>query len=175
MPCAKERGRIKVNANLEVEDVDGLWALGDCALVPDPATGEYCPPTAQHASREGKVVAQNIMASVYGKPKKPFSFKTLGALAAIGRRTGVARILGVNFSGFLAWFLWRGIYWSKLPRDGKESACGDRLGVGCFFHERFRPISRSTCARHTQTETGAAPWNRDQLSDPTKGNNRIAA
>ena len=105
VPCPKERGRIKVNANLEVESVDGLWALGDCALVPDPATGKYCPPTAQHASREGKVVAQNIIASVYGAPKKPFSFKTLGALAAIGRRTGVARILGVNFSGFLAWFL----------------------------------------------------------------------
>ena len=78
VPCAKERGRIKVNANLEVEGLDGLWALGDCALVPDPATGDYCPPTAQHASREGKVLAHNIMASVDGKPKKPFKFKTLG-------------------------------------------------------------------------------------------------
>src|ERR1700758_5253509 len=52
--CAKERGRIKVNSHLEVEGIDGLWALGDCALVPDSATGGYCPPTAQHASREGK-------------------------------------------------------------------------------------------------------------------------
>src|SRR5439155_23706839 len=88
VPCAKERGRVRVNSNLKVEGVDGLWALGDCALVPDPATGKYCPPTAQHASREGKVVARNIIASVYGTPKTPFSFKTLGALAAIGRRTG---------------------------------------------------------------------------------------
>ena len=52
--CAKERGRIKVNPHLEVEGQNGLWALGDCALVPDPATGDFCPPTAQHASREGK-------------------------------------------------------------------------------------------------------------------------
>src|SRR5215813_14372877 len=80
VPCAKERGRIKVNVNLEVDGVDGVWALGDCALVPDPATSNYCPPTAQHASREGKVVAHNIVAGVCGTPKKPFSFKTLGAL-----------------------------------------------------------------------------------------------
>src|SRR5205085_9623993 len=66
VPCEKDRGRVKVNSNLKVEGVDGLWALGDCALVPDPATGKYCPPTAQHASREGKVVARNIIASVYG-------------------------------------------------------------------------------------------------------------
>src|SRR5213596_1792235 len=99
VPCEKERGRVRVNSTLEVEGVNGLWALGDCALVPDPATGKYCPPTAQHASREGKVVAQNIIASVNGTTKTPFSFRTLGALAAIGRRTGVARIFGVNFSG----------------------------------------------------------------------------
>src|ERR1041385_3507883 len=74
VPCDKERGRVRVNSNLEVEGVGGLWALGDCALVPDPATGKYCPPTAQHASREGKVVAQNIIASVNGTAKKPFSF-----------------------------------------------------------------------------------------------------
>src|SRR4029077_12861172 len=68
--CAKERSRIKVNKYLEVEGCTGLWALGDCALVPDPATGDYCPLTAQHASREGKVLAYNIVASVSGKPKK---------------------------------------------------------------------------------------------------------
>ena len=120
VPCSKDRGRIKVNRNLEADGANNLWALGDCALVPDPATGAYCPPTAQHASREGKVVARNIIASVSNTPKQPFTFKTLGALAAIGRRTGVARILGINFSGFLAWFLWRGIYWSKLPRLEKK-------------------------------------------------------
>jgi len=134
--CAKERGRIRVNANLEVEGVDGLWALGDCALVPDPATNAYCPPTAQHASREGKTVADNIIASVDGKPKKPFSFKTLGQLAAIGRRTGVARILGVNFSGFLAWFLWRGIYWSKLPRTEKKIRVAIDWALDVFFSDR---------------------------------------
>ena len=175
VPCLKERGRIKVNANLEVEGMDGLWALGDCALVPDPATGGYSPPTAQHASREGKVVARNIMASVYGAQKKPFSFKTLGALAAIGRRTGVARILGVNFSGFLAWFLWRGIYWSKLPRVEKKMRVAIDWALDVFFSKDFVQFLDQRALATSQTETGAAPWNRNQLSDPTKNNDRIAA
>jgi len=165
--CAKERGRIKVNAYLEVEGHDGLWALGDCALVPD-GTGDYCPPTAQHASREGKVLAHNIIASVDGKPKKPFKFKTLGELAAIGRRTGVARILGVNFSGFLAWFLWRGIYWSKLPRAEKKVRVAIDWALDVFFSKDFVQYLDQRALAASQTETGAAPWNRDQLSDPSK-------
>ena len=173
--CPKERGRIKVNAHLEVEGCDGLWALGDCALVPDPATGGYCPPTAQHASREGKILAHNIIASVHREPKKTFSFKTLGLLAAIGRRTGVARILGVNFSGFLAWFLWRGIYWSKLPRVEKKVRVAIDWALDVFFSKDFVQYLDQRALATSQTETGAAPWNRDQLSDPTKSNNRIDA
>jgi NADH dehydrogenase len=173
--CPKERGRIKVNANLEVEGVNGLWALGDCALVPDPATGGYCPPTAQHASREGKVVAENIIASAEGRPKKPFTFKTLGQLAAIGRRTGVARILGVNFSGFLAWFLWRGIYWSKLPRLEKKIRVAIDWALDLFFAKDFVQYLDRRALAHTQTETGAAPWNREQLSRPEKIENRMVA
>jgi NADH:ubiquinone reductase (H+-translocating) len=173
--CPRERGLIKVNAHLEVEGRDGLWALGDCALVPDPATGDYSPPTAQHASREGKVLAHNIIASVDGKAKKPFKFKTLGQLAAIGRRTGVAPILGVNFSGFIAWFLWRGIYWSKLPRAEKKVRVAIDWALDVFFSKDFVQYLDQRALVTSQTETGAAPWNRDQLSDPTKNNNRIAA
>jgi NADH dehydrogenase len=120
LPCAKERGRIVVNDTLEVKGSAGVWAIGDCALVPDRTTGKYCPPTAQHALREGKVLAHNLLTAITGKPKKPFSFATLGQLAAIGRRTGVANILGKNFQGFIAWWLWRTIYLSKLPRLEKK-------------------------------------------------------
>jgi NADH dehydrogenase len=70
--------------------------------------------------REGKVLAHNITATLRGGQKKPFIFKTLGQLAAIGKRTGVANILGINFSGFIAWWLWRTIYLSKLPRLEKK-------------------------------------------------------
>lgn len=120
VPCEKERGRLKVNRFMEVPDWPGVWALGDCAVVPDPKTGKPCPPTAQHALRQGKVLAGNIKAEIRGGRKKPFEFSTLGQLAAIGKRTGVANILGVNFSGFFAWWLWRTIYLSKLPRFEKK-------------------------------------------------------
>jgi NADH dehydrogenase len=120
LDCHKERGRLKVDQFLSVGSQPGVWAVGDCALVPDLTTGEFCPPTAQHAVREGKVLAHNILAEIRGTTKKPFKFRTLGQLASIGRRTGVAEILGIRFSGFFAWFLWRGIYWSKLPRMEKK-------------------------------------------------------
>ena len=120
LPCPKRKGRLLVNEYLEVPGWPGIWALGDCALVPDRKTGAFHPPTAQHALREGRVAAQNILATVRGNPLKPFRYSTLGLLAPIGKRTGVANILGVNFSGFIAWWLWRTIYLLKLPRFEKK-------------------------------------------------------
>jgi NADH dehydrogenase len=116
LACNKERGRIVVDEFLQVSGWPGVWSLGDCACVPDKASGGVFPPTAQHASREGKVLARNVAAEIRGGRKRPFAFKTLGQLAAIGRRTGVANILGINFSGFVAWWMWRTIYLMKLPR-----------------------------------------------------------
>ena len=118
--CAKERSRIAVNEFLEVPAYPGLWALGDCASIADKETGRPYPPTAQHALRQGKILGQNIAAAIRGGTKKPFVFKIIGQLAAIGRRTGVAKIFGFKFSGFVAWWLWRTIYLSKLPRLEKK-------------------------------------------------------
>jgi NADH dehydrogenase len=120
LACAKERGRIVVNPCMQLPDWPGVWALGDCARVMDERTGKAHPPTAQHASREGTLLARNIVASLRQREPKPFKFRTLGQLATIGHRNGVARILGVNFSGFIAWFLWRTIYLMKLPRFEKK-------------------------------------------------------
>jgi NADH dehydrogenase len=137
-----------VNANLKVEGMQGIWALGDCALIPDSAGGFY-PPTAQHTSREGKVLASNIIAGARHQPLRAFRFKTLGLLASIGQRTGVARILGINFSGFAAWWIWRTIYLSKLPRIEKKVRVALDWTLDLFFakdfvqyaHERSRSIS----------------------------------
>jgi NADH dehydrogenase len=120
LPCALEHGRIRVDDTLAVPGWPGVWAVGDCAVVPDRRTGGTFPPTAQHAIREAATVARNIVADVEGRRMSRFTFTTLGQLAAIGRRTGVARILGMNFSGFPAWWLWRTIYLSKLPRLEKK-------------------------------------------------------
>ena len=120
LPGQKERGRLLVNEFLGVPGVTGLWAAGDCAAVPDSKTGRFHPPTAQHGLREGLVVAKNIEAAILGRPLKPFIFTTLGQLATIGRRTGVAMVFGIKFSGFVAWALWRTIYLMKLPRLPKK-------------------------------------------------------
>jgi len=121
LPCAKEQGRLLVNQFLQIQDWPNVWAAGDCAFVPDIRNpGKSHPPTAQHAIREGKIVAENIAAALLGRPLRPFSFKTIGLLASIGRRTGVARIFGFNFSGFFAWWMWRTIYLSKLPGLDKK-------------------------------------------------------
>jgi NADH:quinone reductase (non-electrogenic) len=120
LTCNKDHGRIVANAYLEVPGSPGVWALGDCALIQDPATGKPYPPTAQHALRQGRVLARNLAAAIRGGRRKPFVFSTLGQLASIGRRTGVANIMGINFSGFIAWWLWRTIYLSKLPRAEKK-------------------------------------------------------
>ena len=121
LPCALQRGRVVANECLQVPDWPGVWALGDCALVPDAYNADkFYPPTAQHAIRQGAVLARNIVAALRGQAPQPFKFKILGMLAAIGRRTGVAEILGMKFSGFIAWWLWRGIYLGKLPGLSKK-------------------------------------------------------
>ena len=120
LQCKKERGRVVVNEFLEAPDVPGLWAVGDCAAVLDQQTGRLQPPTAQHALRQARHAAKNIEAVLAGHQKKPFRFSTIGQLASIGHRHGVAKILGVNFSGFVAWFLWRSVYLLKLPRLAKK-------------------------------------------------------
>jgi predicted enzyme related to lactoylglutathione lyase len=90
IPSTKERGRLLVTETLELQDWPRVWALGDCAAIPDRRTERFCPPTAQHALREAKVVAHNVIATVRGKEKRRFDFSTIAQLAAIGRRTGVA-------------------------------------------------------------------------------------
>jgi NADH dehydrogenase len=120
LPLRKDKGRLVTDEFLGVAGTPGLWAIGDCALIPDRARGGYFPPTAQHALREGRVLARNLVSAVEGRPLKPFVFTTLGQLAAIGKRRGVARVFGLNFSGFFAWWLWRTIYLAKLPRFEKK-------------------------------------------------------
>ncbi len=117
---AKERGRVRTDETLRVAGAADVWAVGDCALVPDSRTGGWHPPTAQHAIRAARTLARNVVATLDGRPPARFRFSTLGQLAAIGRRTGVAHVLGLNFSGFVAWWLWRTVYLAKLPRLEKK-------------------------------------------------------
>lgn len=110
----KKLGTFETDATLQCVGRPGYWAVGDCAAVPNPGGG-YSPPTAQFATRQAKVCALNIVAAIDGTAPTPFAFKALGILASLGSRSAVAEVFGVQLTGFLAWFMWRTIYLSKLP------------------------------------------------------------
>jgi NADH dehydrogenase len=114
-----KNGRLITNAFLEVEGESNIWAVGDCAQVPAPG-GDYCPPTAQHATRQAKVAAHNIVAAIRNGQRESFAFGGLGKMGALGHRSAVAEIMGINISGFLAWWIWRTIYLMKLPGWGRR-------------------------------------------------------
>ncbi len=163
LPCKKDKGRIVVNEFLEVDGYPGVCALGDCAVVPDFYSDKPCPPTAQHALRQGTAAGRNIAAAVGGTKKRPFAFRTMGALATIGRRTGVARIFGINFSGFVAWWMWRTIYLAKLPRLEKKLRVALDWTLDLIFSKdlvQFETL-RTADASHTHDEIQDAAQLRD--------------
>jgi NADH dehydrogenase len=132
-PFDLERGRVVVDSTLEVPRFPGIWAVGDCAAIIDPTSKNPYPPTAQHAIREGRRAAKNICARLKGERATPFLYKAPGQLAAIGRRTGVARIFGLKFSGVVGWVLWRTVYLMKLPRLEKKIRVGLQWALDLVF------------------------------------------
>ena len=116
VPCERERGRMVVDDTLAVQGIDNLWAVGDCAYVPDVLRGGACPPTAQFARREATTAAQNILATIRGKPTKPFRYKSRGVFVPLGGFAAAAETLGLDFSGFIAWWMYRSFYLMQIPR-----------------------------------------------------------
>lgn len=123
LPAAhNKRGAVVVEPTMAVPGLPGVWALGDCAEVPNAHDNQPSPPTAQFALRQAKLLAKNLHASHSGGALKPFEFAALGVLAVIGHQTACAELTiplsggkTVRFSGLLAWLMWRGVYLSKLP------------------------------------------------------------
>ncbi|MDB6017115.1 MAG: copper transporter [Pedosphaera sp.] len=108
------KGRIVTERTMQVKGREWLWAAGDCAAVPmddKPAS----PPTAQFAERQGKLLGKNLARSLRQEKPKPFFHRNLGQMASIGHHVAVAEILGMRFSGFIAWWMWRTVYLFKLP------------------------------------------------------------
>jgi NADH dehydrogenase len=95
----------------------GVFAIGDCAVIPnvDDPGGRPHAPTAQNAVREAKQLARNVIARIDGGEMAPFRYRMLGQLASIGHHTGVGVVFGIRVRGLLAWFMWRGYYWSRTP------------------------------------------------------------
>jgi NADH:ubiquinone reductase (H+-translocating) len=119
LEAPQEKGRVLVESTLHIPGDTSVWSLGDCAAVPQ-LGGGFCAPTAQHAIRQAETVAHNIVAEISHARLMPYTHRSIGALASIGERTGVARIFGFQFSGFIAWWMWRTVYLFKLPQWEKR-------------------------------------------------------
>jgi NADH dehydrogenase len=130
LPLDRE-GRIVVDRTMRVDE-SGLpgprsregarvWAIGDCAAVPDPARpGQFCPPTAQHAIRQGRLVARNVTAALAGGRVRPFRYRTKGVVAELGHNQAVALTLGIRWRGLPAWFIARTYHLLLMPGFGRR-------------------------------------------------------
>lgn len=121
----KERGKILIDQFFEIEGHPDVSAIGDCMAMPNPTGEGFCPPTAQHATRQAKVLAHNINAKLFGGEKKRFTFKGLGTMGSLGYHNAVALLFNrVPVSGLLAWFMWRSVYWWKMPGFDRKVKVG---------------------------------------------------
>ncbi len=129
-----EGGKILVDKYLRLKEHPEVFALGDCAAIPDADTGKFYPPTAQHALRESKIVAHNIKKILAGKTNlKEFSYHSKGMMATIGNRAGVASLMGYSITGVLAWLIWRSYYLLHLPTFEKKIRIGSSWAINLFF------------------------------------------
>jgi len=137
-----ERGRLAVQPDMSVSDSDGIWALGDCASVPNAMDNNISPTTAQFAVHQAKHLAINLRCFIAKKPTQPFSYRAKGTMAAIGHMKGVAQVFGISISGLPAWLIWRAYYLSQMPTFGRKLRIFVEWSWGMFFpaditHLRF--------------------------------------
>jgi NADH:quinone reductase (non-electrogenic) len=157
LPGAKdERGWIQPDDTFAVPGLEHVWAVGDCASIPDPRTGRPMPATAQHAVREGPHVARNILAVLDRRPATRFDYGQLGMLVSLGRYRGVGEVFGVKISGFLAWFMWRSYYLLRLPSLERRVRVAVDWTLELFLAHDVTEINM----RRSRTRPGETPGER---------------
>ncbi|MBD5605003.1 MAG: NAD(P)/FAD-dependent oxidoreductase [Candidatus Eremiobacteraeota bacterium] len=150
-------GAIITNADFSVPNYPGVWALGDCASIPAP-DGSKVAATAQHAIREGPVLADNVLATLRGVPTKAFDYRSLGMMASLGARRGVAGLQGkFLLTGFPAWVLWRTYYLLRLPGLDRRARVAFDWTLGLIFPRDIAELRVYAHAASTQTPGGAEP------------------
>ncbi len=120
----KEKGRLVTEPDMRLRDFQNTWVVGDCAYIINTYNGQPSPTTGQFAERQGRQCARNILATLQEKPTRPFRFRQLGELCSIGGHSAVADLFGFHLSGFIAWFIWRGVYLFKLPTLARRLQVG---------------------------------------------------
>jgi NADH dehydrogenase len=139
-----ERGRLVTDSRLQVQGFDNVWAIGDCAAVPDPARkGLPCPPTAQHAIRQGRVVGRNVAAALGGSGRaRKFTYKTKGVFVDMGRRKAVATTGPITWSGTPAWILARSYHLAMMPGAGRRARLLVDWNIGLLFGRDTAELGR---------------------------------
>jgi NADH dehydrogenase len=129
------RGRIQTDKTMKVPGVDGVWAIGDAAAVPDPAKGrkQASPPTAQHAIRQGRRVARNVAATIGRGRVQPFRYRTLGVFVDMGRGEAVAQTVGLKWRGVPAWWLARTYHLAMMPSLARKARLLIDWNIGLLF------------------------------------------
>ncbi len=132
-----ERGRVKADEHLRVEGHEHVWALGDCAAVPNLATpGQVDPPTSQHALRQARRLAKNVAGE-----QQPYRYRMLGQVATLGRYKGIADVLGLRFTGFLGWFITRSYHLYQLPLFSRKLRVVTDWTTSLFFRRDIAELS----------------------------------
>ena len=161
-----DRGRVDTHETLAVRDHSGIWAVGDCAAVPDVRNDGTCPPTAQYAMRQAKHVARNILASINGESVRPFSSRNLGVFVPLGGRSAAANIMGLNLRGLLAWWLYRTFYLYQLPRLERKIRVMTDWTLELFFRRDIvhMDIARSKGISKAHFEAGEMIFHEGELA-----------
>jgi NADH dehydrogenase len=150
--------RVVTEPDMRVAGHANVWALGDCAAVPNAHDGKPCAPTAQVAVRQAKQLARNVRRVVAGQPTVPFSYKPIGMLAAIGNHNGVGLVFGFKVSGFVGWFLWRGIYLAKMPSLARKIQIAFDWGWQLIFPRDIVQLSVGQTERFGRAHFEAGQW-----------------
>ena len=130
-----ERTRVRTTANLAVDGVPDAWAAGDCAAVPDLTKGPdvLCGPSAQHAVRQARRLADNLLAELRGQPLTPYAHSYAGSVASLGLHKGVAQVYGVKLKGLPAWFMHRTYHLSRVPTLNRKARVVADWTLALFF------------------------------------------
>jgi NADH:quinone reductase (non-electrogenic) len=150
------KGRVTVDATMRSVSDPNVWALGDCASIPSPDGHPY-PALAQHAIREGKRVAKNVMAAIDRRPTTPFTYSSRGTLASLGHTRAVARIFGVPVTGFPAWWFRRTYYLLQMPRWDRRLRIVLDWTIGLFFRPDITKVELASEQEQVLATTMAEP------------------
>lgn len=139
-----DKGRLKATAKLKVEGLEGAWTAGDTAAVPDltKEPGAFCGPSAQHAVRQAKVLADNILRELRGQDLRAYKHAYVGSVASLGLHKGVAEVYGVKLRGWPAWFMHRTYHVSRVPTFNRKVRVVSDWTIALFFRREITSLGQ---------------------------------